>query len=96
MAYGGVAVKTLEHHYFMPNRKTFDDREKVDHSSHSTQSAERGDLGATPDSPSDDAPAPPAAPGAANSPAAQPAGDSQDSASRTLHIRRRLRPAGRS
>jgi hypothetical protein len=28
----------------MPNRKTFDDREKYDHSSHGTTSREKGDL----------------------------------------------------
>jgi hypothetical protein len=34
----------------MPNRKTFDEHEKVDHSGHSTQRRERGDLAPTPDS----------------------------------------------
>jgi hypothetical protein len=33
----------------MPNRKTFDDRDKYDHSSHSTVNPEKGDLGPTPD-----------------------------------------------
>jgi hypothetical protein len=32
----------------MPNRKTFDEREKYDHSQHSTRQAEQGDLAATP------------------------------------------------
>jgi hypothetical protein len=75
----------------MPNRKTFDDQEKVDHSSHSTQTAEKGDLGATPDAtPPPHAVVPPkVAGGAANSESAQPA---DHGASHTLHIRRRLRP----
>jgi hypothetical protein len=32
----------------MPNRKTFDDREKYDHSQHSTSTPEKGDLAAVP------------------------------------------------
>jgi hypothetical protein len=41
----------------MPNRKTFDEREKYDHSAHSTRGAEKGDLAPTPDaSPRRDAP----------------------------------------
>ena len=96
IAYGGLPAKILEDHYFMPNRKTFDDCEKVDHSSHSTQSAERGDLGATPDSAPDDAPVPPAVPGTANPAAAKPAGHPRDNTSHTLHIRRGPRPAQRS
>ena len=42
----------------MPNRKTFDEREKVDHSGHSTQRRERGDLAPTPDSEPEDGPPP--------------------------------------
>jgi hypothetical protein len=34
---------------FMPNRKTFNDRDKYDHSSHSTLNSEKGDLAPTPD-----------------------------------------------
>jgi hypothetical protein len=33
----------------MPNRKTFDDGEKYDHSGHSTGNDEKGDLAPTPD-----------------------------------------------
>jgi hypothetical protein len=33
----------------MPNRKTFNDRDKYDHSSHSTLNPEKGDLAPTPD-----------------------------------------------
>jgi hypothetical protein len=33
----------------MPNRKTFNDRDKYDHSSHSTANPEKGDLAPTPD-----------------------------------------------
>jgi hypothetical protein len=33
----------------MPNRKTFNDRDKYDHSSHSTLTSEKGDLAPTPD-----------------------------------------------
>jgi len=33
----------------MPNRKTFNERDKYDHSSHSTVKPEKGDLAATPD-----------------------------------------------
>jgi hypothetical protein len=40
----------------MPNRKTFDEREKVDHSGHSTQRRERGDLASTPNSEPEDGP----------------------------------------
>jgi hypothetical protein len=32
----------------MPNRKTFDDREKYDHSSHRTTGREKGDLAPVP------------------------------------------------
>jgi hypothetical protein len=32
----------------MPNRKSFDDREKYDHSAHRTQGAEQGDLAPVP------------------------------------------------
>jgi hypothetical protein len=32
----------------MPNRKTFDEKDRYDHSSHSTQEKEAGDLQATP------------------------------------------------
>jgi hypothetical protein len=32
----------------MPNRKTFDERDKYDHSSHSTRNSEKGDLAPTP------------------------------------------------
>jgi hypothetical protein len=32
----------------MPNRKTFDDREKYDHSSHRTAGREKGDLAPVP------------------------------------------------
>jgi hypothetical protein len=32
----------------MPNRKTFDDREKYDHSSHRTTGPEQGDLAPVP------------------------------------------------
>jgi hypothetical protein len=32
----------------MPNRKTFDDREKYDHSSHRTTGPEKGDLAPAP------------------------------------------------
>jgi hypothetical protein len=42
----------------MPNRKTFDEREKVDHSGHSTQRRERGDLASTPNSEPEDGPPP--------------------------------------
>jgi hypothetical protein len=34
----------------MPNRKTFDSRDRYDHSSHTTSNKEQGDLAATPDS----------------------------------------------
>jgi hypothetical protein len=34
----------------MPNRKTFDDREKFDHSAHRSTGPEPGDLAATPNS----------------------------------------------
>jgi hypothetical protein len=40
----------------MPNRKTFDEREKVDHSGHSTQRREKGDLAPTPDSEPEEGP----------------------------------------
>jgi hypothetical protein len=33
----------------MPNRKTFDERDKYDHIGHSTAKAEKGDLASTPD-----------------------------------------------
>jgi hypothetical protein len=33
----------------MPNRKTFNERDKYDHSTHSTVNPEKGDLAATPD-----------------------------------------------
>jgi hypothetical protein len=37
----------------MPNRKTFDPRERYDHSSHSTANRESGDVAPTPDSTTD-------------------------------------------
>jgi hypothetical protein len=73
----------------MPNRKTFDDREKVDHSGHSTRTAEKGDLAATPDSPPGNAaPSPPPA-GAA---AAEPGERARGGSSHTLHVKRRPHP----
>jgi hypothetical protein len=42
----------------MPNRKTFEDAERYDHSSHSTQSAEKGDLKTTAEDRAADKPVP--------------------------------------
>jgi hypothetical protein len=40
----------------MPNRKTFNERDKYDHSSHSTTNRENGDLAPAPDGEGADAP----------------------------------------